>query len=207
MGKDLAPPPYKIVAGVDCAYSKDGKIQVCVAVLINSENFKVIENSCTFSNDPSPYIPGKFYLREGRISIETLKKLKNSFDLLLVNGHGKANVEGRGLACFIGEAIKVPTLGVARELIYGNFKVLHQKKGEISPVEYKNNVIGYAVCTKDNTKPLFISEGYLLEFLKIKDFFLSLCLYKNPEPLRKAHIFAKNILNNLLLERKGGSCD
>lgn len=198
MGKDLTPSPYKVIAGCDCAYSKDGKIQICVAVLLDIKTLKTLEYSFIKLKNPAPYIPGKFYLREGEISIRTIKKLKFSPDLLLINGHGKANVEGKGLACFVGEKIKVPTLGVAKELLFGEYFPLGLEKGSLSEVFYGNKVIAYALRTRENKNPLFVSEGYGVKFLEIKDLFLSLCLYKNPEPLRRSHILAKNILKNYI---------
>ncbi|MEJ5165886.1 MAG: endonuclease V [Thermoanaerobaculia bacterium] len=198
MGKDFTPSPYKVVGGCDCAYSRDGKIQICVAVVLDSKTLETLEYSFSKFQNPAPYIPGKFYLREGEISIKTIKKLKNFPDLLLIDGHGKANVEGKGLACYIGENIKVPTLGIAKELLFGEFLPLGEEKGSLSEVFYKNKTIAYALRTRENKNPLFISEGYGINFLEIKDFFLSLCIYKNPEPLRIAHILAKKILKDFL---------
>lgn len=196
MGKNLTPSPYKVVAGCDCAYSKDGNIQVCVAVLLEPETHKIIEYSFKKSQNPAPYIPGKFYLREGNISVDTIKKLKKFPDFLLINGHGKANTEGKGLASYIGNNLKIPTLGVAKELLFGEFETPGMEKGSFTEVFYGKEIIGYAVRTARNKRPLFVSEGYGIEFLKVKDFFFSLCIYKMPQPIRIAHILARNILKN-----------
>lgn len=196
MGKDLTPSPYKVVAGCDCAYSKDGRIQVCVAVSLDCITFQILEYSFTKSKNPAPYIPGKFYLREGDISVETIKKLKKLPDFILINGHGKANTEGEGLASYIGKSLKIPTLGVAKELLFGEFKTPGMEKGSFTEVFYRKEIIGYAVRTARNKRPLFVSEGYGIEFLKVKDFFFSLCIYKMPQPIRIAHILARNILKN-----------
>lgn len=197
MGKNTSLTPYKIICGCDCGYSKDGKIQVCASVLIKSNNFEVMEYALSKKKNPEKYIPGKFYLREGKISIETIRKIKNKFDLLLINGHGRANIEGKGLACFVGEEIKVPTIGIAKELLFGSFSEPGEKRGSLSKVFYNKKVIGYALRTKDNIKPIFLSEGYKIDLEKIIDLILSISLYKIPEPLRIAHIFSKNFINKI----------
>jgi len=196
--KNTSPPPYKVICACDCAYSKEGNIQVCSSVLTRSDNFEIIEYAISKDTSPYKYIPGKFYLREGEISIKTIKKLKNNFDLLLINGHGKANVEGKGLATYIGEKLKVPTIGIAKELLFGNFKELGEKKGSKVPVIFKNKIIAYAIRTKDNVKPIFLSEGFCINLKNILDFINSLCLYRIPEPLRIAHILAKENLKTVL---------
>lgn len=197
MGKDTSLTPYKIICGCDCAYSKDEKIQVCAGVLIKSDNFKIIEYSISKSENPEKYIPGKFYLREGKITIDTIKKIKNKFDLLLINGHGKANVKGIGLASYVGENLKIPTIGIAKELLYGNFSSIGTKRGSMAKVFYNNKVIAYVLRTKDNIKPIFLSEGYKIDLEKIIDLILSISLYKTPEPLRIAHIFSKNFIKKI----------
>lgn len=191
MGKNPALTPHKIIAGCDCAYSKDGKIQICFAVLISLSNFKVIEFTSSKFKNPKDYIPGKFYLREGDISIETIKKLKNKFNLLFIDGHGKANVEGKGLACYIGENLKIPTIGIAKDLLFGSFSNLGIKRGSTSDIFYKSKKIGYALRSRENVKPIFISEGYNADIIKFKDLIVSSCKYRIPEPIRIAHILAK----------------
>lgn len=198
MGKNTPSSPHKIIAGCDCAYSKDGKIQVCVAVLISLSDFKVIEFTSSKFRNPKDYIPGKFYLREGDISIETINKLKNKINLLFVDGHGKANVEGKGLACYIGENLKIPTIGIAKDLLVGSFSNLGIKRGSTSDIFYKNKKIGYALRSRDNIKPIFISEGYKVNIVKFKDLIVSSCIYKIPEPIRIAHILAKKELLSFL---------
>lgn len=194
MGKNTSSSPHKIIAGCDCAYSKDGKIQVCVAVLISLSDFKVIEFTSSKFKNPKDYIPSKFYLREGDISIETIKKLKNKFNLLLIDGHGKANVEGKGLACYIGENLKIPTIGIAKDLLVGSFSNLGIKKGSISNIFYENKKIGYALRSREKVKPIFISEGFMADIKKFKDLIISTCIFRIPEPIRIAHILAKEEL-------------
>ncbi len=198
MEKNTSSAPYKIICGCDCAYSKDGKIQICASVLTSLYNLEIVEYSISKSLNPFPYMPGKFYLREGEISIKTIKKLKNNFDLLLINGHGKGNVEGKGLATYIGEKLKVPTIGITKELLFGKFKEPEKEKGNFSEVKFNDKTIAYALRTKDNIKPIFLSEGFNIVLKKNLNFINSLCIYKIPEPLRLAHLLAKENLKKIL---------
>lgn len=194
MGKNFKLEKWTLVAGCDCAYSMDGKIQVCAAVLMEFPSLKIIKKNFSINKNPKPYIPGKFYLREGDISIETIKNLNEKIDLLFVNGLGKGNIYGVGLATYIGENLKIPTVGITKELLGG--KIYHFNSF-FSPVFYGKKIIAYAFKKEKNKKPVFLSEGYGIDILSLKGIIDLFCIYKIPEPLRQAHIFAKNYLKNL----------
>ncbi len=194
MGKDNSFKIDKIIASSDCAYSKDGKVQVCAGIITKAPKWEIIEFSITKKGEPVEYIPGKFYLREGDITIETISKLKNKFDFLMVHGHGKGNPKGKGLACYVGENLRIPTIGIAENLFLGSYENLKKEKGSISPVLYKNKTIAYALRSKENTKPIFISEGFNLKIENCLEDILASCIYRIPEPLRLAHFLAKKYL-------------
>ncbi|MEM1525254.1 MAG: endonuclease V, partial [Nitrososphaerales archaeon] len=105
------------ICGLDVAYS-DGK--ACAASVIWNNCKKEILEVSTYITQPSfPYIPGFLFMREAPLMIESLNKLKNTQDLLLVDGHGLAHPRKAGLAVFIGVLMDKPTLGVAKSLLIG----------------------------------------------------------------------------------------
>jgi len=73
------------ICGIDVCYRNN--IAHCSAVIMNN-SLKIIETANTKSSVKYPYVPGLFMLRESGPILTTLRILHNSFDVLLVDGHG-----------------------------------------------------------------------------------------------------------------------
>ncbi|MDK2782909.1 MAG: deoxyribonuclease [Thermococcaceae archaeon] len=100
----------KSVAAVDVSYKGNhakGAFVLCSFPSCEVLRTKVAETEVTF-----PYIPTYFFLRETRPILMLVKGEK--FDVLLVEGHGKAHPRGYGLASHVGVLINKPTIGVAK---------------------------------------------------------------------------------------------
>jgi deoxyribonuclease V len=122
-----------------------------------------------------PYVPGLLMLREAEPIFYTLKLLKNSYDLLLVDGHGLLHPRKCGLACYIGVTIDKPTIGVAKSRLCGT----------IWPdgfIDLDGEILGYAI-----SKKLYISVGHRIT-LKTA---ITLVKELGVEPLRLADINSK----------------
>ena len=61
----------EFICGVDVSYRK--KIAYCSAVIINKENFDIIETVSSKTEIKNPYIPGLFILRESAPILQTLR--------------------------------------------------------------------------------------------------------------------------------------
>jgi len=58
---------------------------------------------------------------------------------------------------------------------------------------YKNKIVGAAVRTKDNTKPVYVSPGNKIDIKSSIQIILEFTdKYKIPEPTRRAHIGSNN---------------
>ena len=95
-----------------------------------------------------PYIPGLLMLREAEPILYALKMLKNTYDLLLIDGHGVLHPRRCGLACYIGVTLNKPTIGVAKSLLCGTVQ-------SDKFIEFDNKILGYAM-----SKKLYISVGH-----------------------------------------------
>src|SRR4030042_696038 len=73
----------KIVAGIDCAFSRDKKKIFACAVLLKLPDFELIEPAIAKQKLTFPYIPGLLSFREAPACISAVKKLKHQPDAFL----------------------------------------------------------------------------------------------------------------------------
>ncbi len=181
---------FKSIAGADVAYK--GGEAVSAIVILSYPEFKLIDKAVLKLNTPFPYIPGYFFLRELKPIIAVYERLSKSPDCLLIDGHGFAHPTFKGLACRIGEELKIPTIGCAKSLLVGRYKGLKEERGSTSPIIFNNRTVGYAVRTRTDVKPVFVSVGYGIS-LKRACWVVLQCSkgYRIPEPLRYAHHLSK----------------
>jgi deoxyribonuclease V len=185
--KDVFDVEIKRVCGVDVSYKND--IAYCSAAVIDKNTFELIDCANTKTVVTQPYIPGLFMLREAKPIMDTIRLLKNCFELLLIDGHGRLHPRRCGLACYIGIMIDKPTIGVAKSLLCGNVREDHF-------IELDQNILGYRIKTNDK-EPIYISVGHksslgsaikiVKQLLKSKE--------RIPEPLRIADTYSKNYTN------------
>lgn len=174
------------VCGVDVSYK--GRIASASAVIVRKIDLKVIEVVKTKNEIKYPYLPGLLVLRELDPVLETLKLLKNSFQLLLVDGHGVLHPRRCGLASHIGVITNNPTIGVAKNLLCGTV-------GVDDFVRYDGNMLGFAIKReKHSRKTIYISTGHRVSLSTSIQLVKSLTRSGNliPEPLKIADFVSKN---------------
>lgn len=176
------------IAGCDVAY--DGGRAFSAAVVLDYTSLEVIEESVAQSRATFPYVPTFLAFREMKPIIKAIEGLKNKFDALLLDGHGMAHPRSLGIASHLGVVLNIPTIGVAKSLLCGEVvgKIQPDKPAQIF---YNGRHVGYALQTKKNTAPLYISPGTgvsLDSSLRI----VAHCIKKHklPEPIRLAHNLA-----------------
>jgi deoxyribonuclease V len=164
------------ICGVDIAYSdSNSNAAFCSAVIMDRNMQKLIESVDVQTIVKYPYVPGLLMLREAEPIFYTLKMLKNTYDLLLIDGHGLLHPRKCGLACYIGVTLDKPTIGIAKSRLCG--RVLPD-----GFVELDGEILGYAL-----SKKLYISVGHRVT-LKTA---IALVKELGVEPLRLADINSK----------------
>ena len=177
----------EFICGVDVSYRK--KIAYCSAVIINKENFEIIEVVRSKSEIKNPYIPGLFILKESAPILQTLRLITRPFQLLLVDGHGVLHPRRCGLACYIGIVTNIPTIGVAKSLLCGDVQLDNF-------VTHKGEILGYALKFNENSKKVaYISVGYKISLLTSIELVKSITKINQyiPEPLRIADKLSKEL--------------
>lgn len=161
------------ICGVDIAYRGDAAY--CSAVVMDRGMHQLVESVDAKTTVNYPYVPGLLMLREAEPILCTLKLLKNSYDLLLVDGHGQLHPRKCGLACYIGVTIDKPTIGIAKSRLCGTML-------SDGFIELNDEILGYAI-----SKKLYVSVGHRVT-LKTA---ITLVKELGIEPLRLADINSK----------------
>ena len=208
--------PPKLIAGLDCAFSKDGKRIIAAVVVLKNSNtqkglleplaapgFETVETTNAVQQVSFPYIPGLLSFREAPACIAAVEKLKNDPDVFIIDGQGVAHPRRLGLAAHLGLFFDKPTIGCAKSRLTGIFEDPPPQKGTYSLLKDKkrwknetshepratnDEIIGAVVRTRTNVKPVFVSVGNKC-LLKdaIEVTIACTTKYRLPEPTRLAH--------------------
>lgn len=193
----------KLIAGLDCALSKNGQKIIAAVIVLKVPDFEILETAFAIQKLTFPYIPGLLSFREAPVCITAVEKIQNTPDVFIIDGQGIAHPRRLGLAAHLGLFFNKPTIGCAKSRLIGNFKDPPLEKGAWSPLKDKQSVkgnarherrdtgdeiIGAVVRTRTNVKPVFVSIGNkctLKDAIKIT--LACTTRYRLPEPTRLAH--------------------
>jgi deoxyribonuclease V len=177
-----------VIAGLDCAFSKDGRRIFAAAVVLEMPSFAIIETATAARKVDFPYIPGLLSFREAPACIEAIEKLKREPDVFIVDGQGFAHPRRFGIASHIGVLIDKPTVGCAKSRLIGSFEEPGRRKGNYSSLTDAGEVIGAVVRTRTDVKPVFVSVGHKCALEDTIRIVLDCTTrYRLPEPSRLAH--------------------
>ncbi|MHC4519235.1 MAG: deoxyribonuclease V [Planctomycetota bacterium] len=193
----LKRPPTRI-AGLDCAFSKDGKRIFAAAVVLRMvseergdaviRSFEMVETAGASKKVTFPYIPGLLSFREAPVCLAVVEKLRTRPDLFLIDGQGIAHPRRLGLAAHLGLFLDKPAIGCAKSRLTGTFAEPGLERGAHSPLYHGREIIGAVVRTRSNVKPLFISVGHRCRLEDAIGMTLACATkYRLPEPTRLAH--------------------
>jgi deoxyribonuclease V len=187
-----------LTAGLDCAFSGDGKKVVAVIVVMQVPEFEVIETAGHTCKVTFPYIPGLLSFREAPVCIAAAKKLKTEPDLIIVDGQGIAHPRRLGIAAHLGLVFDRPTIGCAKSRLIGQHGTLGINKESFSFLTDKGEIIGAVVRTRRSVKPVYVSVGNkcLLEDA-IELVLRCTTKYRLPEPTRLAHQLVTKLTKSL----------
>ena len=185
----------KKIAGVDVRYVKNSDKILCAVLVFSYPSLEIIEEKYVFSKVTFPYIPGLLSFREGPVVEKCFAKINNIPDLVFFDGHGYSHPRRFGLASHMGVILDIASIGCARSLLCGNYdkSSLHEEKGSYSYIIDGNEIIGVALRTRGNTKPVFVSAGNKISLESAVKYTLLVSKYRIPEPVKLAHNFLKNI--------------
>jgi deoxyribonuclease V len=178
----------KLVAGIDCAFSRDGRRIFAAVVVLRVPDFELVETASASRKVTFPYIPGLLSFREAPVCIAAVDKLRRQPDVFIIDGQGIAHPRRLGLAAHLGLFFDKPTIGCAKSRLTGTYKEPPLEKGTYSLLKDKDEVIGAVVRTRTNVKPVFVSAGNKCLLKDAINITLACAIkYRLPEPTRLAH--------------------
>ncbi len=180
-------PPLEIIAGVDVGFEENGTITRAAAVLVDAKTLALVADVVVRLPTSMPYVPGLLSFRELPAVFAALDGLPRTPDLVMVDGQGIAHPRGLGIAAHLGIARGLPTIGVAKSILVGHHADVGAHRGDRAELIHNGAVIGYALRSKDDVRPLIVSPGNRVGLQTACDLVLKCTTrYRLPEPTRLA---------------------
>jgi len=184
------------IAGVDVSYLEKN-LACAVIVVFSYPELQLIEIVHSIKKIHFPYIPGFLSFREGPVVATSLQRLKSMPQIFFFDGQGIAHPRGMGLASHVGILYNIVSIGVAKSLLVGQYEEPPMEKGQYSWILYHDQIIGAALRSKKDVKPVFVSPGHRIDLLGSIEWTLKVSgKYRIPEPTRIAHLYANKIKRN-----------
>ena len=183
----------KYVAGVDLGFEDNDTIGKAAVAVLSFPQLELVEQAITRLPTTFPYIPGFLSFREIPAIIKAMEKLELVPNLILCDGQGLAHPRRFGLACHLGVLLDLPTIGVAKSWLIGEYEELGSKKGSWQPLWDKGERVGAIVRSRSNVKPIYVSIGHKISLETAIDLVLRCApKYRLPETTRWADRLASS---------------
>ena len=189
----LPNPPHRI-AGADISFNKYEDTVYAGFIILDSQTLEPLAHSLVVTEIHFPYVPGLLSFREIPALLEAWHQIPSKPDLVMVDGHGIAHPRRLGIATHFGLATGVPTMGVAKKKLVGDYSEPEQTAGSYTELLHKNETIGYVYRSKNKVKPLFISPGNKTSFPDVLNLIRQTSgKYRLPETTRQAHLLVNQL--------------
>ncbi|TYB30956.1 MAG: endonuclease V [Candidatus Mcinerneyibacterium aminivorans] len=187
---------YRNLLAVDISF-KNNKAFVA-AVIYNIKSNCVEKKYTLIKKNKIKYVPTFLAFREVPYILRIVNKIQRNYDIILCDGHGIMHPYRAGLATHLGYLLNMPSVGVAKSYLCGNFdKPGSDYFSHENVYDDTGNLLGYALTNRKNTKPVFVSPGYKISFEKsLKLIKLVSGKYKVPEPIHVADKITKKLRDN-----------
>lgn len=171
-----------LIGGCDVSMQRFAKEGYGGFVTLSYPELTLMDHAVVKSSIPFPYIP---------MLVEAWEKLTIKPEVIVVDGNGIAHPRRLGIASHLGLVLDVPTVGCAKSLLIGSYQQPDNMLGAYSYIVDKKQpleVIGAAVRTKVNVKPVFVSAGHRITLEESIELVLSsVRKHRLPEETRLAH--------------------
>ena len=179
----------RTVAGIDVSYDKGSDVLFAAIVVLQLPYLQEIDTVGTSALVPFPYVPGLLSFRECPAVLRAWEKLRVIPDCIMCDGQGIAHPRRFGIASHLGVWLDIPAIGCAKSLLVGAYEEPGAKRESFVPLMHRKEQVGVILRTKDNTGPVFVSQGHKISLRQAIEIVLSCgTKYRIPEPTRRAHL-------------------
>lgn len=183
-------PVVRCVAGADLAFDLARNKAIAGVVIYRYPEMEEIERSWGESEIEFPYVPGLLSFREAPALLKVFERIKNVPDLIFCDGHGYAHPRRFGITSHLGVLLDTPTIGCAKSLLIGEHDALPSSAGAWTELRDKGEVIGAALRTRTDVKPIYVTQGHRISLRTALKFVKAVVDgYRIPRPTRDADHF------------------
>lgn len=187
----LHSPAY--IAGADVGFEQGGELTRAAIAILRYPSLELVEYQIARTPTTMPYVPGLLSFREVPALMQAWRQVKQRPELVFVDGQGIAHPRRLGVASHFGLMIDVPTIGVAKSRLCGQFLPLGDALHSKQPLCDRNEQIGWVWRSKLRCNPLFVSPGHRVSLDSALEWVEKCTLgYRLPEPTRWADAIASN---------------
>lgn len=177
---------FQYIAGADVSLNLFSKTLYAGIVVFSYPGLNIVDQAFVKIETSFPYIPGLLSFREIPGLVQCFNKLRIKPDMIVADGQGIAHPRRLGVASHLGVLLDIPTIGCAKSVLVGKYDKTNRPVANLLD---KGEVIGAAVYTKKNCKPVIVSPGNKITLEEsIEIIQKTVKGYRLPEVTRQAHI-------------------
>ena len=185
---DALPGALRLVAGADVSYDRGSPALYAAVVVLDAESLEVVDVAHATTRAEFPYVPGYLSFRELPPLLAAFERLRLRPDLVLCDGHGRAHPRRFGLACHLGVALDLPTIGCAKSRLVGEHREPSARRGAHTALRDGRAGIGEVLRTREGVAPVYISIGHRVSLTTARRLVLRFTpRFRVAEPIRAAH--------------------
>jgi deoxyribonuclease V len=178
----------RFVAGADVSFERSAPALFAAVVVLDARTLEVVEARSATQAARFPYVPGYLSFRELPPLLAAFARLERAPDLVICDGHGRAHPRRFGLACHLGVALDLPTIGCAKSVLVGEYAAPAPGRGAVSALRDGGETLGSALRTRAGVAPVFVSVGHRVSLASARRWVLRLSpAHRQSEPIRAAH--------------------
>jgi deoxyribonuclease V len=188
IARDAFPRRVRFVAGTDVSFDRLAPTLFAAVVVLDVRTLAVVDSANAEVPAAFPYVPGYLSFREIPPLLAAFAKLRVAPDLVVCDGHGRAHPRRFGLACHLGVALDLPTLGCAKSVLVGEHDEPARERGSFTALREGGRTLGSALRTREGVAPVFVSVGHRISLASARRFALRLApTHRLTAPIRAAH--------------------
>ena len=181
------------IAGADISFNKNSSTMYAGIVLLTYPDMVLKSFALANYETDFPYKPGFLGFKEVPALLKVWELIPNKPDIVVLDGNGILHPRRMGVASHFGILANQATIGCAKSLLYGQNHAPEKAKYSTTEIKSHGETLGFALRTKNNCAPVYISAGHLITQTQSIDI-IKKCIgnYRIPEPTRLAHETVNN---------------